>query len=83
MGAEQSVSAPRRTQIGGFGRLSWPTGRFHLVKDARRGNPGLKIAGNLANVGLNIVADGSRHATPAGSRAPQTCRRQWIREGGD
>lgn len=83
MGAEQSVSAPRRNQLAASAVFRGPQGGSTLSKDARRGNPGLKTAGNLANVGLNIVADGSRHATPAGSRAPQTCRRQWIREGGD
>ena len=37
--------------IGGFGRLSWPTGRFHLVEGARRGNHGLTTARDPGNVG--------------------------------
>ena len=31
--------------------FSWPTGRFHLVEDARRGNHGLTTARDPGNVG--------------------------------
>ena len=42
MGAEQSVSAPRRTQLAASAVFRGPQGGSTLSKDARRGNPGLK-----------------------------------------
>jgi hypothetical protein len=45
--------------IGGFDRLSWPSGRSYLAEDARRGNHDLTIAGHPGNVGSDFGAASS------------------------
>ena len=50
-GSRAERFSAKAQSIGGFGRLSWPTGRFHLVEDARRGNHGLTTARDPGNVG--------------------------------
>ena len=51
MGAEQSVSAPQRNRLAVSAVFHGPTGRFHLVEDARRDNHALTTARDPGNVG--------------------------------
>jgi len=50
-GSRAERFSAKAQSIGGFGRLSWPTGRFHLVEDARRDNHALTTARDPGNVG--------------------------------
>ena len=57
MGAEHSVSAPRRNQLAVSAALSWPQRGVPPFEDARRGNHELTTAGYPGNVGLKRAAN--------------------------
>ena len=54
MGAEQCVSASRRNQLAVSAVFHDLRGRFHLVKDARKGNHDLTTLGYPGNVASNL-----------------------------